>query len=417
MFGWVRAIRDLLGLVEQLKKFQADSESRALANQMRGELWEFQRSMLVAMENSLLLGHVEQSRQLPSEHKWSPQSLLVAREMHFAEEKEFICRQFVEHVARRVSPENHLILLLDAGSTVLPIFRLLCEHPTFDDLEMCECLTIVTNNLGGVTELMHHGTVGSAAAARTKFECHLPQGSVDSTYEAVLGDKTEAGLKEIVTELRSNKKTRKGKSGKSEGPLVIAAVTGNYVSIQDGILARGEKHTKVKEAMITVADESYLLAPLGKLIPCTCEEFNSLIAAHDQHGGKSYVSVKYSPQKRPTLTYTYRGEKYGSGDAEGQNLKRYLVDVADAIEESPNGVYSLDPKWKWQKDPFDLSMSMRVNRQLMDEEDAIWKYEFPHPPIQELMKRLVNSRQSGVSVKRLASVFLDPKAEVSASER
>ncbi|MBI5207353.1 MAG: hypothetical protein HY934_06120 [Candidatus Firestonebacteria bacterium] len=54
-------------------------------------------------------------------------------------------------------------------------------------------------------------------------------------------------------------------------------ITGNYISIKDGILWRGNYHGQMKNALIKNADYIYILSPLGKIFSETAENINNII--------------------------------------------------------------------------------------------------------------------------------------------
>lgn len=373
-------------------------ERLAFASGLREDLMQFQSSMRAVVESSVLKGHISETQVASA--RPSGTSLLDIRTTHFTEEKDLLCSNLVDYIAHQVRqmPETTFILLLDAGSTILPIFRQICDHPIFlESSSDCSRLKIVTNNLGGVMELLRHGTVGSAARAHTKFDCLITEGAINSTYEACLGPDTHKNVKSLVSSLK------KKVTGKSK---VLALVTGNYVSTTDGILARGQEHLDVKAAMLKEANESYLVAPMGKMLPCTCSALNTALKDHSRYPDeiKEYGALPSESERKPTLVYTFRPAGYASvtSDQDRTKLQRYFEGLAGQItSRSVARNYAVEQNWAFEVDPFELSMKMRLERQLMKEEFAIASYEFPHRPVAEIMKGKLRAWAHDADVSRL----------------
>lgn len=367
----LRPFRYLIKIWQDARSWKSARDRQALMHQLSNELRVFQSSMMQSIEQSLYLSHMQQlgHTYVHATGTQKRSSLLEARQEHYSEEKMYLCNQVVSMIADRIENGDRIILLIDAGSTVLPIVQLLCDHPVFVSLEKCARLVLVTNNLGAVDSLLHHGTVGSDATATTRFKCYFPQGEINCTYGACLGSTTAASVRNLVSDAQHNTKC-----------TVISIVTGNYISVHDGLLARGKEHTEVKQAMIDIADECYFLAPLGKILKYKCGDLNSILKGQR----KDYEVVPHKNDKKPVLVYTFRPYHYADTNTQ---LKLYFHDLKTSIEHAAG--FDVREEWGFEIDPFEMSVRMRVERQLMDEQTAILNYEFPHPALRKEVKKSV----------------------------
>ncbi len=235
-------------------------------------------------------------------------SLFDRRSSHFTSEKELLAKEVVIRIADLIEKNKNLfvILVLDAGSTIYPIFRQLCIHPYFQfDGKNAGRLKIITNNLRGVSDLIRYGRIGDFMVARTLFQCRILSGFANSQYEASLNDKTEKDLfvakEEFETAIRAE--------NPSAEISTMSIMTGNYISITAGILARDEDHLNTKSAMLEVAEKTYVLAPLGKLLPYSCSEINDLL---EIGAGARYGTLpKWSDNlAKVTMVTTVRPDEY-----------------------------------------------------------------------------------------------------------
>lgn len=317
-------------------------------------------------------------------------SLFDRRRSHFAPEKELLAGQTVERIRRLVDAEAGgdeqmtVILILDAGSTVFPIFRQLCQHPAFQfNRENASRLKIITNNLPGVAELIQYGRIGDPVRARTLFKCRILVGYAHSQYEASLSSQTAADLRRAVEEFQ-----KESEASRSSGRVkVVSVTTGNYVSTPEGILARDPNHVATKSTMLDVADESYVLAPLGKLLPYACEEINELL----EYAGKTerYATLPNWPQKGRELTMviTTRELNYFrriDPSCLGIHLGRVQAEIREGFDAG-----------HLREIPFDPMNDVRVRTQasVMGMERALCEYEFPHANLREGLVKKLSAKQ------------------------
>jgi hypothetical protein len=195
------------------------------------------------------------------------QTVFGERLQHFREEKEFIAEKFVGFLIERcralTESKKGVYLLIDSGTTLYPIFekfgRRVAQMPLQKDGWLSK-VTIVTNNLPGVESLMEFARRDREDRfAKMVVRCKLLPGEPLATYSAVVGDETEAAI------LSLDKLAKGGDYG------FISLVTGNWIRIRGNTphcpipLVRNEEHRRVKQAMVDVSNEVYVLAPLGKI--------------------------------------------------------------------------------------------------------------------------------------------------------
>lgn len=220
------------------KKLEEDSQAiQERQREMLQQINDFSRQMMtITLQIAPQFAFSPYPQQMQT---FSPSdiSLFDIRGSHFTPEKKILADYVVDEVIRRsIDPDAggdeklYVILILDAGSTVYPIFRKLCSHPSFQFNKInADRLKIITNNLAGVSDLIKYGRIGDPIHAQTLFDCRILHGYANSLYEASLSEKTYADLNAAVAEF-------KAKVGPHQTVLILSVTSGNYVSIQDGIL-------------------------------------------------------------------------------------------------------------------------------------------------------------------------------------
>ncbi len=212
------------------------------------------------------------------------ESLFGERSGHFREEKERIAEVFVPSLVCHVNDilektDQHVYLIIDSGTTLRPIFRKLAKqvganresNPGDDGWE--KRVTIVTNSLPGVEDLMEFGRI----SPRSRYSslcigCELLPGKPLPIYSAVTSDTTDSALDHIKT--RENNSPCK----------FIGLTTGNWVLVEKAAngqyypnpLARGDGHHSFKQKLFDCSDEVFVITPLGKvLFDSNLAEFNA----------------------------------------------------------------------------------------------------------------------------------------------
>ena len=252
-------------------------------------------------------------------------------------------------ISARVDPERggqadlQIILILDSGSTIFPIFRQLCVHPTFQFARSnADRVKIITNNLPGVTDLMRYGRIGGKRRVRTLFECRILSGFAHSAYGASLNKGTSADLEIAVNEFKQSIHC----SGSKQDPLVISVITGNYVSVTEGVLARDPNHVDTKSKALTECGEAYVLAPLGKFVPLTCRQLNDLLDLSGPNVAYEVLPGWKMAQPKLTMVATERASEYHrkvDPAVLGAHLVRVQAEIKDAFDADHLESIAFDP--------------------------------------------------------------------------
>lgn len=305
----------------------------------------------------------------------SDMSLFDRRRSHFTPEKEKLAQAITEIISKEIEDDEKLsiILVLDAGSTVFPIFRQLCLHPTFQfDRSNARRLKMITNNLPGVSSLIRHGRIGHPVVARTLFRCHILSGYAHSQYEASLGKQTAFDLQKAVIEFKEAIIA----SRPDDGIKVVSVTTGNYVSIAEGILARDPNHVETKSKMLSIADYVYVLAPLGKLHPYSCKEINNLLGYSSEEG---YATLPNWPEKSKDLimVVTTRRPEYFP-QLRPLELNTYFGRVQEGIINQCDANHLIRIPF----DPMD-DIQVRTQASVLGRERTLREYELPHQNLRE----------------------------------
>lgn len=207
----------------------------------------------------------------------SNRSLFNFRQGHYGHEKKKLCKHVLEHLLsnEEFKKKKIIYLMIDSGSTVYPIFQLLCEQYWNEKYhEILKKVEIITNNMPGVQSLIKHGRRGSDTNAEMLFKCHVLPGIAEGKYGAILGDDGPSHLQYFINKVVnhfSNKDTI----------ATVSLITGNYISLKDGILWRGDYHGQMKNAYIVNSDYIYIISPLGKIFDNNVKEINSKISDPD----------------------------------------------------------------------------------------------------------------------------------------
>ena len=217
-------------------------------------------------------------------------TLFGDRSEHFKQEKDHIARSFcdllIDHIKDRLENHDRVILVIDSGSTLYPIFRSLSdaaiEQRGHDPRpNWIEKLEVVTNNVPGALSLMESDRpVRNDGLAGLPLHCTLVAGQPLTEYGAITGPDANRSLKNILIE-------RKNTFGRC---YVISLVTGNWVRIRKSEpicpvpLARGVGHLSFKQVAMHHADETFVIAPLGKVFLKTeLADINKLLRLEPSH--------------------------------------------------------------------------------------------------------------------------------------
>ncbi|HZI20117.1 MAG TPA: toll/interleukin-1 receptor domain-containing protein [Pyrinomonadaceae bacterium] len=249
---------------------------------------------------------------------------------HFKEEKVFLAEKFGGYLLARLkklcNDSQPVVLLIDAGTTLFHFFKVLSEHAIEARQSIAgksswiDNLTVVTNNLTGVHWLMKNGRLSHDDRwSEIALQCLLLSGIPLAAYSAVTGAKEISHSQKFISPLMPDnllahlkEAKEKLKNEQSEDlPRIIALVTGNWVRIRQTtprypiLLARGRGHLSIKQSMVDLADEVYVIASLGKIFAQAnrreVEEFlNDLVEEQSPHQPQ-YREVKVSSPKYQIL--------------------------------------------------------------------------------------------------------------------
>ncbi len=197
---------------------------------------------------------------------------------HFRDEKRLLARRLVPFLLARCrqlldgSQITHIYLLIDSGTTLVPIVEELAKYAKgIDERESwLSKLRVYTNNLAGVEALMEHrrARVGGKLAA-SPIECHLFPGEPLAEYSAIVGEDTNRAVKELCEDTRKRGDT-----------ALIGLLTGNWVRMRRRgepcpvPLARGKWHLSFKQTLVEsilsangvqCRGEVLVVTPLGKV--------------------------------------------------------------------------------------------------------------------------------------------------------
>ena len=200
-------------------------------------------------------------------------TLFGERTQHFKEEKEELATRFTPHLIKRCEAlieegRRHVYLLIDAGTTLYPFFRIIGQETSKlwqRGEKWLEYLHLATNNLPGVEQLMLTGrqTQYGRYSKLAIEDCQLLPGVPLPIFASVAGEQTN----EAILNLRRQALAK----GDSDQPVFISLVVGNWIRIRRTTprcpvpMARGIEHLKVKDTLIHIADEIFVISPLGKI--------------------------------------------------------------------------------------------------------------------------------------------------------
>lgn len=215
------------------------------------------------------------------------------RYKHFFAEKGIIAAHFIRDLAARLRTlreggGGHKVrLILDAGTTIFPIFRLLMEHK--DDPDWTKSIEIVTNNIPGLFVALRDGRADpSDLYAPLAYKMHVVGGQPTAAFWALLPTDPENELHRVL----------EGCNGSSDEYVTIGVTTGNYAR-DDGetLFVRGQQHRAFKEALMTHADVIYSLLPLGKMLPRRADALTEHLVPKELTEGDKRAEHEYKELK------------------------------------------------------------------------------------------------------------------------
>ncbi|MCP4113875.1 MAG: hypothetical protein GY737_00440 [Desulfobacteraceae bacterium] len=227
----------------------------------------------------------------------------LERKRHFAEEKEKLAEVLVKETLPQLFKTIHeestkvkkIILVLDSGTTITPIFKHLmctgveCTEKTFE-------YAIYKNNLAGIDEIHQ---IRPEFCQIKERDFNIIGGLPLNTYRATTGRATQNFLETIW------------ENEKNETVVTIGIITANWFLAGMGlknlsICAKGVGHFKFKKNVIDNSDYVILISPLGKILPQEDENvLNKIVPKHLDEKYESYLIPKSKRNKSYLLT-SYR---------------------------------------------------------------------------------------------------------------
>jgi len=304
-------------------------------------------------------------------------SLFEHRKNHFLPEKNILCDILVKRITDYLENDTYLniILILDSGSTVFPVFKKLCDNPILkNNRTIAQRLKIITNNLSGISSIVKYGNIGDTKSEKTIFQCRILAGNVQSGYDISLGLYTMDDLETAINEFLNGEK-RKNK--------IISVTTGNYISIDDGILGTDITHINLKRKMIEVGNEVFVLCPLGKVLPYSCNHINKLIKNDRVYKVANWPTCNKLPNNKFWLISTYRNSGYFT-QVESPNMMNYLRYTQKMLREK-FGECVIDESF----DPME-DINVKALVRLFGAKQTLWEYEFPDKNLQRSLPKLLD---------------------------
>jgi len=311
-------------------------------------------------------------------------SLFGVREDHFRPEKAALARQFTPHLLRRIcqlaANDRHVFLLIDAGTTLFSFFEILAAEVVRDSYNSSDWLDrfhIATNNLPGIGQLIKSGKRDprdrhSPLAIK---HCHLLPGEPLPVYAAIVGEETEKAIQDLPK--------RFAEKHPNAEVTFIALVTGNWIRIRRSeprcpvVLARGDEHLRVKQELVNIASEVFIVSPLGKIfVDTTNQEINRILG---------YIEGTQDPGKRPYEEIQISDDRaskvqlVSTARADG----RLLHEHSNHVEFFFSSVLKMSPE---DEDKFDLNKIDDVPHvlfpfgELPNNTKDEFMEEFPHEP-------------------------------------
>jgi len=260
---------------------------------------------------------------------------------HFFYEKRRIAKEAVNKVEEylRGNESTQYCLLIDSGTTMYPVFQEITKRlhqKTTRDLWQSR-ICVVTNNIPGMQYLMKNGKDDpNDDYSELIIDCFLVPGKPLSVYAAITGDEARKWLFRLKELLSGWKRD----DMKVE---VIGFITGNYMARhteKDGQrdyypVARGEGHVEIKERMIEISDEVFLLSPLMKFSFAGVNLLNrvngfDIDRSEKDRAKRNPKRVKYEevvvPSKKKRTFFTTKRPKDARFQIFSENLYYELVD-------------------------------------------------------------------------------------------
>jgi hypothetical protein len=354
------------------------------------------------------------AKPLGKENTFTPAALPVAagspfweRLTHFKQEKELLADKFGDYLLARLenycqNQDQKVLLFIDSGTTLFNFFKKLGEYARYLKQQTTrypwvDNLSIVTNNLEGALSLMREGKIADEKTADVAVQCIILPGTPSSAYSATVAPSrlsqfydiflpvsTPDVINAITSRARQSNKSEISREGT---PIkILSLVAGNWVRIRQSVprialpMAREQVQFDIKQTLIDVSDEVFLVTPLGKIFANHSKEevYNVLqeYISKSHPGHPPYKEVRHlSDANKIRLVTTYR-----ASDDILMNLSNLLArdDFLDAQKISMLDFQNKLPPFKQSELRFVPNLMFEYSPKDKDLEKQK-EFEFPHP--------------------------------------
>jgi hypothetical protein len=231
------------------------------------------------------------------------ETLYSSRQRHFVREKRILAQTVVERIlpsvidrVRPSHPDSPILIILDSGTTITPIFEEIMRHGVRSSSGMLprDKVRLATNNVAGIDVVQR-----MAQEFLTEEEFTLLGGTPLGTYRATTGPTT-------LSTLRSQLEMHKKRS--------IGIVTANWLLVGQehnmlALCARGRGHADFKKLIVEEVEYLIVVSPLGKIFCIdSVERIGQLMRGREAHRPQDeYQRVSIDrPRERTILVSTRR---------------------------------------------------------------------------------------------------------------
>jgi hypothetical protein len=234
-------------------------------------------------------------------------SIYNYRATHYKTEKRVIAEPFLEDLLgerikylRQKMGNRGIRIIFDSGTTIAPILDVLGRKAEEDHTHWCKKIPIITNNIKGIENMLKYREYPTNPYSElTIQDFSVLPGKVLAPFEAIADETTLKALQTFY----------------NDDIYTIAITTGNYILVHKNqfvVIARGGFHPNFKATLYDIADEVYVVAPLGKSIMWTDED--------DEEGSKIESLKDLMDQLNSDLNFTI-----SSGDELNEKEKYQIV--------------------------------------------------------------------------------------------
>jgi hypothetical protein len=261
------------------------------------------------------------------------------REKHFVDEKHKLAEALVRYTLPRIfdhaskSAKSPTIrLILDSGTTIVPIFEQLVRRGLQNDDGDAFKPEIYTNNLAGIFEVQKLDYL--AGRKLTEEDFTLLGGTPLGRYRATTGDLTLRAVEPLFD-----------KTDAAGHPVItVGVLTANWLLVGKGhaslaLCARGRGHPEFKRVVATSCTHLVIVAPLGKILALsTAPELNVMLPREERRETKFQYEDIPIPVSRLATTYLLTTRR----PEESESPLQFLSDSLFRLEHSARENFIID---------------------------------------------------------------------------